>query len=491
MRSAAAVLALLRPRRRRRSPSADRLPAARGRRRRLHDRRAPRRRAEDARRPRAHHVAQPVGRRGGGALAPPLPERLPQHARARSSASRAGSSGATAWPEDGWGYDRRHALRLADGTDLRPALRFEHPDDDNADDQTVARVPLPQPVPPGGERHARHRRSTAQLPRRSSRAPATSATSSSSGSGSRSSASTSRPACAGRRAGRLELPPVPRQLASSTRTSGHYEVAITVPSRFVVGATGRARRAGATNPDGTTTHTLRAGRRARLRLDGGPALRRDRAQFSADARRDARRSTREAAKLLGRSLDEVRLNDVEITLLLQPGHRPQARPPPRRGQARAQVVRALVRRYPYPTLTVVDPAPGRGRRGGHGVPDVHHRAGRSFLPTTGRSIACCDAGARHVHEFGHQYWYGLVGNNEFEEAWLDEGFNSLLDRQGRWSWATAPTARSRPAGRLRLATLEIGPAANRRDRAFDRDPHDRLELLARASTASTPTSAPS
>ena len=28
------------------------------------------------------------------------------------------------------------------------------------------------------------------------------------------------------------------------------------------------------------------------------------------------------------------------------------------------------------------------------------------------------------HEYGHQYWYGLVGSNEFEEAWLDEGVNS-------------------------------------------------------------------
>jgi len=29
-----------------------------------------------------------------------------------------------------------------------------------------------------------------------------------------------------------------------------------------------------------------------------------------------------------------------------------------------------------------------------------------------------------VHEFGHQFWYGLVASNEFEESWLDEGFNT-------------------------------------------------------------------
>jgi hypothetical protein len=32
-----------------------------------------------------------------------------------------------------------------------------------------------------------------------------------------------------------------------------------------------------------------------------------------------------------------------------------------------------------------------------------------------------------VHEFGHQYWYGMVANNEFEEAWLDEGVNSFIE----------------------------------------------------------------
>jgi hypothetical protein len=31
------------------------------------------------------------------------------------------------------------------------------------------------------------------------------------------------------------------------------------------------------------------------------------------------------------------------------------------------------------------------------------------------------------HEFGHQYWYGMVATNEFEDAWLDEGINSYTE----------------------------------------------------------------
>jgi hypothetical protein len=32
-----------------------------------------------------------------------------------------------------------------------------------------------------------------------------------------------------------------------------------------------------------------------------------------------------------------------------------------------------------------------------------------------------------IHEAGHQFWYGLVANNELEEAWLDEGIDSYMD----------------------------------------------------------------
>ena len=34
-----------------------------------------------------------------------------------------------------------------------------------------------------------------------------------------------------------------------------------------------------------------------------------------------------------------------------------------------------------------------------------------------------------IHECGHQFWYLLVGTNEFEEAWLDEGFNNYHDEK--------------------------------------------------------------
>ena len=54
-------------------------------------------------------------------------------------------------PEDGWGWVDVRSVRRADGVLLAPGATFEHPDDGNADDRTVWRVPLPEPVPAGGE----------------------------------------------------------------------------------------------------------------------------------------------------------------------------------------------------------------------------------------------------------------------------------------------------------------------------------------------------
>ena len=32
-----------------------------------------------------------------------------------------------------------------------------------------------------------------------------------------------------------------------------------------------------------------------------------------------------------------------------------------------------------------------------------------------------------AHELAHQWWYGLVGTNEFEDAWMDEGINQYAN----------------------------------------------------------------
>jgi hypothetical protein len=77
--------------------------------------------------------------------------------------------------------------------------------------------------------------------------------------------------------------------------------------------------------------------------------------------------------------------------------------------------------YPYSTLSIVVPPPGGNGTGGMEYPTL---------------VTAWDASEANpgldlervlVHEIGHQYWYGMVASNEFEEAWLDEGFTSYSE----------------------------------------------------------------
>jgi len=79
-------------------------------------------------------------------------------------------------------------------------------------------------------------------------------------------------------------------------------------------------------------------------------------------------------------------------------------------------------KYPYDHITILHPPTGAFRATGMEYPQ--------FI--TGGTFWNIPKGLRLVemvvvHEFGHQYWYGIVGNNEFEEAWLDEGINSYFE----------------------------------------------------------------
>ena len=78
-----------------------------------------------------------------------------------------------------------------------------------------------------------------------------------------------------------------------------------------------------------------------------------------------------------------------------------------------------VGKYPYPTLTIVDPPY-------HGL-----RSSAMEYPTlvTGAGLYCFPKGIRTsesitVHEIVHQYFMQMLATNEQEEAWMDEGFTS-------------------------------------------------------------------
>jgi hypothetical protein len=130
------------------------------------------------------------------------------------------------------------------------------------------------------------------------------------------------------------------------------------------------------------------------------------------------------ALTLGRGLDEMRLRDVDVTVLVHPEHA---------GQAERHFVATCTSlffyglwfgEYPYEHLTVVDPAYGGGAAGGMEYPTLFTAGSRMFATEgmfTPESVT--------VHECGHQFWYGLVGNNEFEAGWLDEGFNTFTQSE--------------------------------------------------------------
>ena len=74
---------------------------------------------------------------------------------------------------------------------------------------------------------------------------------------------------------------------------------------------------------------------------------------------------------------------------------------------------------PYGHITVIDPAWKSGS-GGMEYPTLFTAGTRLFNPEGGGRPEGVT-----IHEAGHQFWYGLVGNNEFEHAWIDEGLNTF------------------------------------------------------------------
>jgi hypothetical protein len=277
---------------------------------------------------------------------------------------------------------------------LTSAMRFIAPDDGNPDDRTVLAVTLPGPVKPG-ETIAIDLKWTARVPRPFARTGAI---------------------------GNFYFlaqwfPKLGvlqddgwncHQFHAATEffsDYGVYDVGLTVPTGWVVGATG-AQRSRVRNADGTETHRYYQEDVHDFAWTTSPEF---------IERIDRFEST-------GTSVSAFSAQPpVELRLLILPEHARQA------GRHFDAAKRALkyysewFGPYPYNHLTVVDPA-FHSEADGMEYPTLI-TGGTSFLIPSQITINTPEEVV--IHEAGHQFFYGIVGTNEFEDAWMDEGINTF------------------------------------------------------------------
>ncbi len=188
---------------------------------------------------------------------------------------------------------------------------------------------------------------------------------------------------------------------------GVYDVKITIPENYVIGATGGIAKSTEQNKDSTITHRFYQEDVHDFAWVTSPDLVPTVRKFRHVDLEEGERPDRHHP-----------LKEVTVILLTQPQHDNMIE---RYFTATFNALRYYGEwygEYPYDAITVVDPANGSAS-GGMEYPTLFTGGTNRYSPKENPSPEGVT-----VHECGHQWWYGLIGNNEFEEAWLDEGFNT-------------------------------------------------------------------
>ena len=178
---------------------------------------------------------------------------------------------------------------------------------------------------------------------------------------------------------------------------GVYDVKLTVPQYEVIGATG-VEVGSVNNPDTTKTLT-----------------------YHGDDIHDFAWTISPRYKVKDDGVFEGQMGPVKMRILMQPAHWSQVDRHEKILRESLEYFERWYGPYPYKMITLVDPEPGSA-------------AGGMEYPTfiTGETSWFMPSGLHFPelvveHEFGHQYWYGMVATNEFEDAWMDEGINSYSE----------------------------------------------------------------
>lgn len=295
--------------------------------------------------------------------------------------------------ERGAGYLRIDSLKIDSGADLAASTTI---------DETVMRVTLPEPIAVGASIALVIEFET-KLPRTIARMGQV---------GEHVDAMQWFPKLAGRMGDRFVDWPF-REPSEFFANFGRYEVEITLPKRFEIEGTGQRVRDEVNEANDTKTVKFEAAGVHDFAWTADPNF--------------IRQST-------------FTERGTQIVLLNQPFLEPK-------GQLVLDATRFALDRYaewifPYPYPRIVIDALPAGLGGGMEYPTlftISARAPEFLAAIAARSES--PAGVT-IHEFGHQYWYGMVASNEFEEAWLDEGINTYMT--GKIMEAMFPTKPTTP-----------------------------------------------
>ncbi|WP_091876156.1 M1 family metallopeptidase [Massilia yuzhufengensis] len=312
--------------------------------------------------------------------------------RQRGEAFRSG----VATGDGDWGHI---ALRSVKQGGAAVPWRFVQPDNGPATDHTVARLDLPEAVAPGATTTL-DMAFTTQLPRVSARTGHF---------GSFHLVAQWFPKIAV-----LELPgergaTAPRWNAHEFHMEsefyadfGSYDVRLTVPKGYTVGATGELQGAPVENK-GMLTHRY---------------VQHDVHDFAWTA------DKRSAAPLV-ETWTGPGSPTVTVQVLYPPEYEASAKPAMKAAKDALAWFSRTLGPYPYRTLTVVIPPFNAQEAGGMEYPTFITASGYAEVPK--KSLAEYELDGVTIHEFGHGYFYGILANNEFEEPMLDEGLNEYWD----------------------------------------------------------------
>ena len=270
--------------------------------------------------------------------------------------------------------------------DLTPAMRFTAPDDGNQDDHTVMEVTLPQPLAPGGIvrlQLAFHDKFPLAIGRNGYERDFIMG-------------AQWFPKVGVLREGAWNC----HQYHEDTEffaDFGTYNVNLTLPQSYVVGATG-IQTDEQVHSDGTKTLSFRGEDIHDFAWAASPHF-----EIVDDT--------------LVNSLGTVKLHALVLASHADKANRYLA------------VLKQSMQKfdewygpYPYKQITLIDPEPGSAV-GGMEYPTLITAGTNWWAPSWNHYGLETNV----VHEVGHQYWYGMVATNEFEEPWLDEGINSYSE----------------------------------------------------------------